>query len=195
MLTDEERKAHRKESRRKQYYKNRVENIRKAAEWKKENRDRANASERARNLIRRREDPEFRECCRLYSRIDYWKHREERLAKAKYAPRVFAMNRVRDALRKKEISQPSNCPNCGSTKNIQAHHHDYSKPLEIVWLCSLCHRGLHAMSRHGAVDHASPQPTPVSDEPDPSLCHPANAPHSCPNPLIQGLCPNPNPNP
>lgn len=38
---------------------------------------------------------------------------------------------------------PLPCNRCGSTKgrrgHTEAHHKDYSKPLEIEWLCTLCH--------------------------------------------------------
>jgi len=43
---------------------------------------------------------------------------------------------VRDGLLVK-----SRCP-CGSI-NVQGHHEDYSKPLEVVWLCPRCHTRLH----------------------------------------------------
>lgn len=32
---------------------------------------------------------------------------------------------------------------CGATE-VQAHHHDYAKPLDVVWLCSACHGREHA---------------------------------------------------
>ena len=32
------------------------------------------------------------------------------------------------------------CAKCKSTVKVQAHHHDYSKPLDIEWLCFVCHR-------------------------------------------------------
>lgn len=35
------------------------------------------------------------------------------------------------------------CQACGSTRWIEAHHEDYSKPLEVVWLCMACHRAHH----------------------------------------------------
>ena len=35
------------------------------------------------------------------------------------------------------------CSNCGSTENLHAHHEDYSKPLDVIWLCCLCHRREH----------------------------------------------------
>lgn len=31
------------------------------------------------------------------------------------------------------------CQSCGATERIEAHHEDYTKPLEIIWLCRVCH--------------------------------------------------------
>lgn len=39
------------------------------------------------------------------------------------------------------IKQP--CVRCGST-DVHAHHEDYSKPLDVVWLCPSHHRERHA---------------------------------------------------
>jgi len=37
---------------------------------------------------------------------------------------------------------------CGSLK-VEGHHHDYSKPLDVVWLCRRHHLALHAEQRKG----------------------------------------------
>lgn len=37
---------------------------------------------------------------------------------------------------------PKPCERCGN-EDVQAHHEDYTKPLEIVWLCKLCHGQRH----------------------------------------------------
>ena len=35
------------------------------------------------------------------------------------------------------------CAECGPVAKVEMHHPDYSKPLEVVWLCSPCHKRLH----------------------------------------------------
>ena len=43
------------------------------------------------------------------------------------------------------IRQP--CSVCGSINNIEAHHKDYSKALDVVWLCRDCHETLHTYDK------------------------------------------------
>lgn len=38
------------------------------------------------------------------------------------------------------IIRPAHCSDCGQPGRIQGHHTDYSKPLDVVWLCQRCHR-------------------------------------------------------
>ena len=39
---------------------------------------------------------------------------------------------------------PTTRRSCGQTHElIEAHHHDYSKPLDVEWLCPHCHARAH----------------------------------------------------
>ncbi|MGA3803743.1 hypothetical protein ACI2T7_03570 [Ralstonia nicotianae] len=56
---------------------------------------------------------------------------------------------VKAAIKKGILSRPDACSKCGSspkTKDgrsaIQGHHADYSKPLDVEWLCPKCHRAI-----------------------------------------------------
>lgn len=56
-----------------------------------------------------------------------------------------AGNAVRRALKRGDlVRQP--CEVCGTTHQIDAHHDDYSKPLDVRWLCRSHHRLHHAHS-------------------------------------------------
>lgn len=39
------------------------------------------------------------------------------------------------------------CAFCGTAEPVEAHHHDYAKPLDVTWLCKPCHRRFHALER------------------------------------------------
>lgn len=55
--------------------------------------------------------------------------------------RVKAHNAVARAVKSgKLVSSP--CVRCASEKSL-AHHEDYDKPLEVVWLCQPCHKQRH----------------------------------------------------
>lgn len=60
--------------------------------------------------------------------------------------RTEARREVHAALRAGRLARPSRCGRCGLACTPAAHHHDYSKPLEVEWLCSACHGKEH---RHG----------------------------------------------
>ena len=47
------------------------------------------------------------------------------------------------------IRKPHHCENCGKRRIVVAHHEDYFKPIDIVWLCKSCHRYRHSEIGHG----------------------------------------------
>lgn len=50
---------------------------------------------------------------------------------------------VQKAIKDGRLVRSSTCEKCGNTKHLQAHHNDYSKPLEVEWLCRSCHTKHH----------------------------------------------------
>lgn len=47
---------------------------------------------------------------------------------------------VQSAIKKGMLVKASACEQCGGTeRRVTAAHHDYSKPLEVRWLCGHCH--------------------------------------------------------
>ena len=77
-----------------------------------------------------------------------------RAARAEYADRYGqsdpdkrrAHTAVSNAVRGGKLTKKP-CAFCGREGDVEAHHHDYSKPLDVTWLCKPCHRRFHALER------------------------------------------------
>lgn len=64
----------------------------------------------------------------------------KRKSNAKYPEKRQASLDVNNAVRKGTLVKPEACTECGITDvRIHGHHEDYSKPLEVDWLCPACH--------------------------------------------------------
>lgn len=93
-------------------------------------------SPRAREYDRRRfkEDPKRRAYIMRRSKERMLEHPE------KYRCHYALANAVRDG----RIKKPGKCSRCNEKAGrIEGHHKDHSKPFEVIWLCTLCHRRLY----------------------------------------------------
>lgn len=119
-----------------------------------------------------------KECAKKDTKVDYHADREKHAAyerereldparkskKLEYQKRRRARSPEKDkarrdlgnAVRHGRITvQP--CGRCGSTVKVEAHHHDYSKPLDVHWLCRGCHLSTHGKREIRTGDNA-PKP-------------------------------------
>ena len=56
-----------------------------------------------------------------------------------YAAHVITSNAIRDG----KLFSAASCSTCNSTKKIEGHHDDYTKPIDVRWLCEKCHKEWH----------------------------------------------------
>lgn len=63
--------------------------------------------------------------------------------RSKNPERYKAQNAVNNALRDGRLRRADACQVCGAVFELHAHHADYSKPLDVLWVCPKCHRDLH----------------------------------------------------
>jgi hypothetical protein len=62
----------------------------------------------------------------------------------RFPERYMAKNILSNAIRDKKIVKQE-CFICGNAK-VEAHHPDYSRPLDVVWLCKKHHTEVHLMA-------------------------------------------------
>jgi hypothetical protein len=58
----------------------------------------------------------------------------------KYPEKNSAHSKVGYALKTGVLIRPDHCSKCGLICKPEAHHPDYKKPLEVVWVCKPCHQ-------------------------------------------------------
>jgi len=144
----------RREQRREYYLRNREEILAKNAAWRSEHKDRVR-QQQFEYQVKNKEELAVK--ARLYPsrqpglRSDYSRAyrqdnkdliRETQRAKRASHPEKYAAHKaVQNAIRRGEMSRLA-CEVCGSEKS-HGHHEDYTKPLDVIWLCRT-----HHMERH-----------------------------------------------
>ena len=64
----------------------------------------------------------------------------QRRHRARYPEKTAARRAISYGVRAGKVLKPDHCINCGAIGPVEAHHTDYSRPLDVLWLCFSCHR-------------------------------------------------------
>ena len=76
-----------------------------------------------------------------------WKKRNPERERAHQAVRAAVLGGL--------LRRPDCCENCGRARQVVAHHADYSRPLDVDWLCRRCHSARHVDKRLNRTSHAA----------------------------------------
>jgi len=63
----------------------------------------------------------------------------QRRYRNKYPEKYHAQTALGNAVRDGLVIKPIRCSKCGQKTKLEGHHEDYSKPLNVQWLCNSCH--------------------------------------------------------
>jgi hypothetical protein len=80
-------------------------------------------------------------------RRELWRRPRPHEDRTQRLARERAHRLVAAAVDSRELARPPECEQCGDSAATQAHHEDYGRPLEVVWLCPSCHAHRHPESR------------------------------------------------
>lgn len=84
-----------------------------------------------------------REIVRRNAKTDRGKaviRRKTKKAYQNHSHKKLARVKLFRAVKMGKIIKPNSCQRCGSQQQIEAHHKDYAKPVDVEWYCQLCHK-------------------------------------------------------
>lgn len=120
----------------------RLENRERILKRRKELRDPRRKEINAREYERRKNDPKHLEKMRIINKRNRDKN------KIINKPKIDAHKLVMFAVKLKILIRPKECEICRSDIKIEGHHKDYTKPLEVQWLCKSCHVKVHVKEKN-----------------------------------------------
>lgn len=91
---------------------------------------------------------EYRSECKKCQYATQYKRKKEKQIRPS-PKKSRARNTVHYHAKVGNIKKPKQCERCVNTERIEAHHPDYSYPLDVKWLCSKCHRKEHLKENNG----------------------------------------------
>jgi len=83
------------------------------------------------------------------ARVKYYSENSEKIKKksreykVSNPAKVIAQGVLNRTIAAGKLYRPEECERCGSKCFPHGHHYDYSKPLEVIWLCVSCHMREH----------------------------------------------------
>lgn len=108
-------------------------------EWRKdhEKRNRKKISEKALDYYYKENVLEKQKLWKSNNRdkVNAYSREEKKKRPFKHAARMF----VRAAIKEGILIRPKECTRCLKECKAEAHHEDYMKPLDVIWLCRSCH--------------------------------------------------------
>lgn len=123
-------------------------------EWRKKNQEKCkeySKTDREKNkekIAEKRKTPEYRQ--KMLVAVKRWRleNRQryletEIIKKKRDRLKINCRFKVINAIRRGKMIRGDKCEICGKQGKMEAHHGDYKKPLEVKWLCTICHRHKH----------------------------------------------------
>jgi len=77
-------------------------------------------------------------------------NREKRIHET---PQGVARKAVYMAIKRGDLERANNCQMCNKECKSEAHHGDYNKTLEVIWVCKPCHGAIHMALNRKAKEH------------------------------------------
>lgn len=113
---------------------NRSERVKKAnLKYKRSARGLKHVKKYQKNVKKYQKSEKGRLALNKASKVAYLKHKWKWIARAQ----------ARYAVKIGKLIKPNKCESCHDCRPLQGHHEDYTKPLEVIWLCSRCHKDVH----------------------------------------------------
>lgn len=84
-----------------------------------------------------------RELGRAYTKKNRPSLEEMKEIRARDRVKFAARRAIFRAVENGELLKPEVCQRCGDNHRVEGHHDDYAKPLDVLWLCTACHRRRH----------------------------------------------------
>ena len=110
------------------------------AQYKAENREKYLARKRKYNKEHKEERLQYKRdhysgiTASMREKLNAWKRNNRE--------KVLAHKKVYNAIKSGKIVRMP-CEICGITTAVQDHHEDYTKPLDVIWLCQKHHKWIH----------------------------------------------------
>lgn len=104
--------------------------------------------------MRFQRDPHRRENNRRYAKTEAGKRAQAEAARAwisRNPEKRTAHIRLGNAVRDGRVTKPKSCSRCNTetpSRFLHGHHHDYSKPLDVEWICVNCHAAEHFPNKY-----------------------------------------------